>query len=1714
MTTFATNTFSNSSFIRSHYGLPIVSALDIRQKELADELHESPSFNHLIEELDLAQAPNNILYEEDSNKNPRLSVLRKDGTRLLIPNSYLQTALSTRDLDIIREMLNPSTSPGHYSPRSRSGSPAYPTTPRSTSHTSSHGSTYSRSSATSSTNSAPEGGAHTTSNCCGLNARLVEILAQQSESNAARQHEIILKLLSQVPQVSLHNGTLDNVATHQSEIQALTQAIDKLTAKVVTLEERLNEKDAALKESDDQKEQLIEALARSHVDLKDAGDKNVSLQDQKEQLIQALARSHVDLRDASGKNVSLQDQLDAAFELDQAKNKKLATAMQKITELEAELADMQAANVDLSGSLQNKEAELDDAKKSLKTKTRSIKELRAKLSKEFDTNAQFEELLGEQQGIIAKFSGTVSQLQEELAGKNKEVDLLANALAESKDKEASLQSRLDICLVELEEASGQNQELRTEISALESQIEDLHHEQLNLKANYQSQIDELREINGNLKFALAAAEKMIGEIEAESGTQLTQLRAQLREAQESCDFKEELLGQAAIELNASLERESDLESLVQEANRRLNTQKDIIAQQNEAIDGLEEDVSEAELALENSKDQIEELEEKLRNEKETQAAIIRDLQEKLKASNSQVTSLQNELATDKHTYSASIVSFMEQLEGAQKRINSLENELSEALLSQEKTAEELLASQENEGNLLSRFTQASHELGQKDLEIKSLQQQLESLKASKTASDNERIAEGILFQEHSLANEEELASRNAIIQDLQRSLDALQSNLDELGLDLTLSDGTVLELQRELAGAKLLIEQGDGKQKEIDQLKALVQNLQGSLNTLRLFAKSQNDELRRKQAEMEAAHKVDLAAEKAKADQLEVEAQSLRQELDAANRKQTNLSIEKGNLETAYRLLQKTAAQENRALAQELDQTRANLGYATDELTKKAALAAGLESENTNLHVQMQSAADAHKLEMGRLQAKITEQEKLLGDKAKLIEQAESEIAKLTAQINTQGVALADKDLALIRIEELDAQVQTLRGELTSIRKEKADLDTAHTQLQKTSAESIRKLQRELDVARKELATATEELQEKTRLVTTTEHKFSQIQAQLVSQDANHNKQMRIAEKTIEQKNSDIARLEKDHEEQLKLLQGRLVEQEQTLAALRIESRDKSASIKEAENTIAELQAELKTSYGINDQLQKNLDEKTAFNLDAHKEIEKLKAFKAAQETANNELELKIIKLEKALASARERLATIMPLEQALTRAQASEEKAISRALVSERKYESQLEASKRNSDQLQAREAKILELQEIIQGLREDLDQAGRIGEALLQKLDDAQARINQLNEKNGEQAKEILFLKKEIERLKGLLAKNDQDQRDLQLNFIRSQAALEQANTHIGQLQEENEQLQSQADSLESDMDRFEAGMKALNLARETAELERRLAAEEEAEAIRRAEEERFARMQASSSAAPTYQTNLYNNIISKEMELAFAQRKAIRETIQAKFSKLIRRDLNGDRARELQLCKDLASISHIKSKGGVLHVSFEANANPPSSFRNPSGTLLIRKEFNSAIVERDDTLYHYLQAYLSSKISTSANKKMFKEDLGTFLQTEHHISKFLTGLKDELASIQAAKLRENREAMKGIKTLGIDFSAEIARVTAEHLSKLLNTDKGSIRAYAYGELLHLRFLLDSDKSEGTQQTRELRYLYSVIEPFLKDILRDVEPRADALGDKAANF
>ncbi|CAB0003424.1 unnamed protein product [Nesidiocoris tenuis] len=709
--------------------------------------------------------------------------------------------------------------------------------------------------------------------------------------------------------------TVLNAERLESMLEKQAVELDSLSSELKCQEEKIVEKQHSLDNLAEKLRNTEEQLQSRLLDLANLHDENTVLSSKLQQMegikvsdMQKIHALETELEAKSLELADLQQQFNSAEEQAKSTLITLAGINATVSKQKDEVALLQRTITDLSEAKVTLESQLCESEKTIK----------------------------EQSMVVEAKNSLLSELDQDLDKQRLQVDELSRKVSEN-DLELSIyQARCEELLAQNENLVKIEDDLRSTIVTLTSQVQDCTAELANLSREYEVQVKE----NDRLKEEVANCQQTIDKSSAKMLDMEFQVQTKSRDVSH--------LNAKVLELSGDL---SQMKALKLTNIQKINNLELELEAKATRIQSLEKRIEEIEgeksallagrmtnLGVEPSedpqclKDQVTHLEseaEELKEQLRTKETALAALTTELEVQNSKMSKLQNDYEVVK-----------------------LEHELRSQLLN-----EALFQNKEEIASLNKRLHDISLEMDVKDETVMAMDRIVKEHKASLRAAENSLIEKEATISALNANLESAIQERDSIIEQNKIELSNLNKSKELL-------EGRIVKLEEERAQMVQAYESVKTSILELKKGAESEKSLKEEVESLRQKLDARNDEVQEYQGKLILANEK-LSAEIAETGVLKSEKNRLETTLAASLEKIRRLTdrLEK-NDSTAERL-----TEEKLDLEKKLALKTADIGRYQAELEILRQAMSSQESVNAQLQKEIDTTAAAKDAEISRLEA-------------------------------------------------------------------------------------------------------------------------------------------------------------------------------------------------------------------------------------------------------------------------------------------------------------------------------------------------------------------------------------------------------------------------------------------------------------------------------------------------------------------------------------------------------------------------------------------------------------------------------------------------------------------------------------------------------------------------------------------------------------------------
>lgn len=515
----------------------------------------------------------------------------------------------------------------------------------------------------------------------------------------------------------------DKIAKLNTEIDKLNNTITEKDGKITELNGKITELENQLKDCQDKCEKDKQALRNQIAELeKVKSNLEIQVKENRELIVQ-LRSQITDLKQqvedwkkiAGDKDTKIKElennikELNTKLEIANNANielkEKLATANQKITDLEAEIKRLEVENTELKDKIKELEGKLDKKDAEIKSLANKVNELETQIAEQkTKSEADAKE--------IEKLTKELEDLKAQLANKNTEVENLNGKISTLKETVKTLEGEKTELTNNVTILETKVKELKDKLETANNRIIELEKENAALKADNKNLTEKVTELtekvkkaedeNATLKAKIDELNAQIAELsksqcDLEEVNRLKQEKAALEAKLEGKDELIQELRNQIAELKKSLtNKDAEYKEKIKELEEKINTLttenaglKEQLTNANEIIKSIEALLKvEKEKNKENTNNikELEEAKKSLEEEKITLEGKVAELEENIKTTEAE----KEELVKNKTDLEAEVEKLKAELESKDKDEadkTKLQEKISEleALIEKEKT---------------------------------------------------------------------------------------------------------------------------------------------------------------------------------------------------------------------------------------------------------------------------------------------------------------------------------------------------------------------------------------------------------------------------------------------------------------------------------------------------------------------------------------------------------------------------------------------------------------------------------------------------------------------------------------------------------------------------------------------------------------------------------------------------------------------------------------------------------------------------------------------------------------------------------------------------------------------------------------------------------------------------------------------------------------------
>ncbi|XP_059704427.1 golgin subfamily B member 1-like isoform X2 [Haemorhous mexicanus] len=1097
--------------------------------------------------------------------------------------------------------------------------------------------------------------------------------------------------------------------TLENELKSVKDSYNKLVLENTKKDEELAELSRKLTEHTDHKEtakkelqekqELIVSLEKKlgalekqneETKLKLIGDLKAKetccqeLNDQLNEMHKQIKKWEIETQEKASANNQLQADLEE-------KQEKLAEQIKANEYLKKSIGTMENEKEQLIRENENLSKLLDVKECELLKKIQAVTELENKLSV---STAEYEKTLSvlncdkntlakeiEQLSVVAKQKE--SSVAEQLGEKTKECNMLAEQLSESKEQTQQLHEQVQSLLIQLKEVKDEEikkeEMLNNKLSECSGLIQELSHSKeknLLLQEQIQSITLDFETANKSLEEKNLQNDSLHKEME-ESKLCVVELQGELK------NLKDE---------------KSKLSQLVEERDLAVKSQGSELEKfQRQIFEKIEENTG-----LNNQLQLLSKEVEMLRHEKENFSRLLNEKSDECK-------SLQSEVASARH----------------QAETSALENKKLKADI--EAINVTVIKKSEEVAALTSHLSQQSHSILDLKDQIDSLLMEKENLKITFEEKESLLSEKEALIKEikDKVAGEERYVE---FIADLRHQIQVLNFEADELRHAMQEKEN---EFKRQAQEFKLLkdkSEESDVLRVQLSENMEVISNLQSQLKNMTKQAFQMNDLIAKKDASLK--EKVDeCVGLKAQLSALQDSCVVQEKQLQLLASEAEQLKVLVSEKESAINSI--SAFSEN--LKMQLQEKETECGVLKKQLVELQEMKENLQKEiehQKNVIIEMEqslSEKESSLTENKGLLETLAEKARKDEEKMHLISQLQSQVHKLTQELQNSKVLVHEKENAFLSLQEkIEAQYElrtelnvalghkddVIAGLLNSLKEKDASVQLAESNVNALSSE-IDILRSKLEESGTAMKNLSEEFQEKNRKLDNHQKTIDSLTVELDSLKNEHQKaldQINTREQELQQKDLAVESLHVTCAEQAEKLECLKLEFNNVNSKSSQDCHDNALLINSLQCQVESLEKEKKLLQDDVGKLMAENTQLTTSQTDLQKKLEELREIHDKLETSENYSRMQIDAVKLQMKTEREKLQMQVSVKgEELSNLELKCQTLELSLLESENKWVTELDrANSQNSDlteQLSSLESEIKSKDNEIQSLQQELD-------------------------------------------------------------------------------------------------------------------------------------------------------------------------------------------------------------------------------------------------------------------------------------------------------------------------------------------------------------------------------------------------------------------------
>ena len=798
----------------------------------------------------------------------------------------------------------------------------------------------------------------------------------------------------------------------------------------------------------------------------------------------------------------------------------------------------------------------------------------------------------------------------------------------------------------------------------------------------------------------------------ELNNKITELENQLKTCQEQCAKDKE---QCEKDKQALRDQIAELEKAKSNLEIQVKENRELIEQLRKQITSLEKQVEDWKKIVGEKDTKIKELENN-----------IKDLNTKLDTANNANTELTKQLATA-----------TEKITGLENKIRDLESKVEE---------------------LNNKVTELNKTIEAKDAEIKTLNDTITTLKEKVATLETEKAKDKEAYDKDKAELERQIQEAKDALATKEKELGNVKTELEQVKNDLSTEKAKTAGLEEQVKAKDEMITKLN---KDIEELKAQLAKAKDGNTTIvkekETIIKEKETLIEKLTSEKSELEK-QLAAEKAKNENLEKQITDLNAKVDKANK-----DLNKAN-ENIFNLEKELAAEKakNAEIMKQLEKLGKDLDDKNKEVTTLNKTITTLKEQVAKLETEKAKDKEQFEAEKTALQKKLDNANQELTKKNEEVNLINNKLEQIKKELENEKInnaTLTEQNKAKDeKIAELEKQLADIQGKLNQ---SNDDLKKANDRIAELEKELLTKTN-ENKVLTEQVEKLGKDLETKTNEVNTLTNKVSELENQVAEQKAKSEadakeierltKELEDLRKQLANKNTEVEGLNNQIitlKETVKTLEGEKTELTNNVTRLETEVKELKDKLETADNKIIELEKENARLIESN----KNLSEKVT---ELDKKVKKT-------EEENLTLKDKIEELNKKLAEANNSQCDAdefnkLKQEKAALEAKLEGKDDLIQELRNQiAEFKEQLKDLNELRDKVKELEIRIVTLTNENTNLKADLDKAN-------EKITNLENQLAAEKTKNTELSEEVDKLKEAKDNLEGLLKKSEEDKNKLQ--------------------------------------------------------------------------------------------------------------------------------------------------------------------------------------------------------------------------------------------------------------------------------------------------------------------------------------------------------------